>query len=330
MITLTLILALLFSIVTSNPCDIYALGGTPCACAHSTVRALFNSYNGYLYQVQRQSDRATKNIGLLVTGGHANSTEQDEFCRGTNCFIVIIYDQTGHGNDLTVGTPGGANPRGNTPADATAESIYIRRNKVYSVYIKPGEGYFHDGARSGIATGSEPEGIYMVTSGTHVNGGCCFDYGNAEANRRDNGAAHMDAIYFGTSCWFGGCEGTGPWVQADLENGLFSGGSHRWNTNQRAFPDRFVTAMSKNDGYKTFALKGGNAQSGGLYTLYDGPLPEGYSPMKKEGGIILGTGGDDSSWSAGTFYEGAMVRGYPSDTTENAVHENIVAAGYGF
>lgn len=27
----------------------------------------------------------------------------------------------------------------------------------------------------------------MVTSGTHVNSGCCFDYGNGEANRRDNG-----------------------------------------------------------------------------------------------------------------------------------------------
>jgi len=167
----------------------------------------------------------------------------------------------------------------------------------------------------------------MVTAGTHVNGGCCFDYGNAEANRRDNGDAHMNAIYFGTSCWFGGCQGHGPWVQADLENGLWPGGSKTWNTNQVAFPDRFVTAMEKNDGEK-FALKGGNAQMGGLTTLYNGNLPPGYAPMKKEGGIILGTGGDDSSSSAGTFYEGAMVRGFPSDATEDSVQKNIVSAGY--
>jgi len=328
MITLALVLALLFSIATGNPCDIYRSGGTPCVCAHSTVRALFSAYNGNLYQIQRESDRETRNIGLLAAGGHANATEQDIFCRGSACIVTIIYDQAGNGNDLHVGTPGGANNKGNTAANAFAESITIRGNKVYSLYTKPGEGYFHDGSKSGISTGTEPEGIYMVTSGTHVNNGCCYDYGNAEANRLDNGAAHMNAIYFGTAC-SGGCEGHGPWVQADLENGLFSGGSTRWNTNQKPFPDRFVTAMEKNAGTNRFALKGGNAQSGGLTTLYDGPLPPGYSPMKKEGGIILGTGGDDSSWSEGTFYEGAMVRGYPSDETENSVHENIVAAGYG-
>ena len=37
----------------SGPCDIYAAGGTPCVAAHSTVRALYGSYNGTLYQVRR-------------------------------------------------------------------------------------------------------------------------------------------------------------------------------------------------------------------------------------------------------------------------------------
>jgi hypothetical protein len=50
--------------------------------------------------------------------------------------------------------------------------------------------------------------------------------------------------------------------------------------------------------------------------------------MKKEGAIILGIGGDNSHGSAGTFYEGVMTSGYPSDATENAVQANIVAAGY--
>ena len=174
----------------------------------------------------------------------------------------------------------------------------------------------------------------MVTSGTHVNSGCCFDYGNSETTRKADAAGAMDAIYFGTSCWFGGCSGTGPWVQADLEWGLYPGGSQSWNSNQRAFTSKFVTAMLKNNGTSRFAIKGSNAQSGSLYTLWDGALPSGYSPMKKQGAIVLGSGGDcckpdgGTNLSAGTFYEGAMVSGYPSDATENAVQANIVAAGY--
>jgi hypothetical protein len=83
-----------------------------------------------------------------------------------------------------------------------------------------------------------------------------------------------------------------------------------------------------------FALTGGNAQTGGLTTLWDGALPPGYNPMKKQGAIILGSGGDcckpggGANLSAGTFYEGAMVSGYPSEATENAVQANVIAAGY--
>jgi hypothetical protein len=48
--------------------------------------------------------------------------------------------------------------------------------------------------------------------------------------------------------------------------------------------------------------------------------------------IILGGGGDccidNRDLSQGTIYEGAMVSGYPSDATDNAVRANIVAAGY--
>jgi hypothetical protein len=38
--------------------------------------------------------------------------------------------------------------------------------------------------------------------------------------------------------------------------------------------------------------------------------------------------GGRANLSAGTFYKGAIVSGYPSDPTDNAVQANIVAAGY--
>src|SRR3954468_4937025 len=70
---------------SAAPCDIYASGGTPCVAAHSTTRALFNAYNGPLYQVTRSSDNATRDIGLLSAGGFANAATQDSFCAGTTC-----------------------------------------------------------------------------------------------------------------------------------------------------------------------------------------------------------------------------------------------------
>ena len=111
------------------------------------------------------------------------------------------------------------------PAIATSESLTVGGNKAYSLYINPGNSYWRDGHLTGVPTGSAPEGMYMVTSGTHVNSGCCFDYGNSETTRAADAAGAMDAINFSTQCWFGGCSGTGPWVQADLEWGLFPGGS---------------------------------------------------------------------------------------------------------
>ncbi|MEO3876248.1 lectin [Nonomuraea sp. B12E4] len=319
----------------ARPCDIYASGGTPCVAAHSTVRALYGSYNGKLYQVRRSSDNTTRDIAVLIAGGSANAAAQDSFCAGTSCVVTVVYDQSGKGNDLwyqgSSVVPGSPQSK---PAVATSESLTVGGDKAYSLYINPGNSYWRDGHLTGVPTGSAPEGMYMVTSGTHVNSGCCFDYGNSETTRKADAAGAMDAINFSKQCWFGGCSGTGPWVQADLEWGLFPGGSQSWNSNQRAFTSKFVTATLKNNGTSRFAIKGSNAQSGGLYTLYDGSLPPGYSPMKKQGAIILGSGGDcckpdgGANLSAGTFYEGAMVSGYPSDATENAVQANIVSAGY--
>jgi hypothetical protein len=319
----------------AGPCDIYASGGTPCIAAHSTVRALYGTYNGDLYQARRSSDNTTRNIAVLSAGGGANAATQDSFCAGTTCVITVVFDQSGRGNDLwyqgSSVVPGSTQSR---PATATSESLTIGGNKAYSLYINPGNSYWRDGHLTGVPTGSAPEGMYMVTSGTHVNNGCCFDYGNSETTRAADAAGAMDAINFSTQCWFGGCSGTGPWVQADLEWGLYPGGSQTWNPNQRAFTSKFVTATLKNNGTTRFAIKGSNAQSGSLFTLWDGALPPGYSPMKKQGAIILGSGGDcckpggGANLSAGTFYEGAMVTGYPSDATENAVQANIVAAGY--
>ncbi|HZP54737.1 arabinofuranosidase catalytic domain-containing protein [Actinocrinis sp.] len=314
---------------SQGPCDIYAAGGTPCVAAHSTTRALYGSYSGSLYQVRRSSDNATLNIGPVSAGGVANAAAQDSFCSGTTCLITVIYDQSGRGNNLTQAPAGGAAGGPDNLANATAAPTTLNGSKVYAVYVAAGTGY-RDDSTSGIATGDQPEGEYAIFDGTHYNGGCCFDYGNAETSNNDTGNGHMEAIYFGNIKVWGYGTGNGPWIMADMENGLYSGVNAGYNANDPTINYRYTTAIIKGTA-NLWSIRGGNAQSGGLSTFYSGARPNvsGYNPMHKEGAIILGIGGDNSKGSAGTFYEGVMTSGYPSDATENSVQANIVAAGYG-
>ncbi|MET7289958.1 arabinofuranosidase catalytic domain-containing protein [Streptomyces sp. NPDC005573] len=313
----------------SLPCDIYGGAGTPCVAAHSTVRALFSAYNGPLYQVTRASDGAKADIGLLAAGGYADAQRQDTFCGGTTCRITKVYDQTSRHNDLNPGPAGTAGMGADRGADAGEIAVTAGGHKVYGIWISPGVGYRSTGAASGVAVNGQAEGAYMVASGTHVGSACCFDYGNAESTPADTGNGHMDAVSIATTCYFAPCTGSGPWVEADLENGMFQGDNGS-NTANRGNNSTYVTAMLKNNGQTRYALKGGNSQTGALTTWWDGGLPTrgGYQPMHQEGGIILGTGGDNSNWNMGTFFEGVMVSGYPTDAAENAVQANIVSVGY--
>ncbi|MET8848519.1 alpha-L-arabinofuranosidase B [Amycolatopsis sp. NPDC004625] len=315
-----------------GPCDIYAAGNTPCVAAHSTTRALYAAYNGPLYQVRRASDSATKDIGVLTAGGYADAAAQDSFCTGTSCVITVIYDESGRGNHLTQALrghwPGPAAGGNDNLANAFEAPVTVAGHKAYGVSVAPGTGYRNNNT-NGIATGDQPEGMYAIFDGTHFNGGCCFDYGNAETSGNDDGNGTMEAIYFGNSKGWGYGSGAGPWIMADLENGLFSGVNQHFNAGDPTVTNRFQTAIVKG-GPNQWAIRGANAQSGSLSTYYNGVRPNvaGYNPMKKQGAIILGIGGDNSNTGVGTFYEGVMTAGYPSDATENAVQANITAAGY--
>jgi len=307
-----------------GPCDIFDGAGTPCVAAHSVVRALYANYSGPLYRLLRNSDQAGLDIGINLHG-FAKISDQDAFCAGTSCFMLRIFDQSIRGNHLDTSPAGGACNFPLSPVNASKEEATIGGNNVYGAYFEGRMGYRRDDT-SGVATGETDQTMYMVTRGDHVNAGCCFDYGNAETDNNDDGKGTMEALYFGTSKGWGHGQGDGPWVMADLENGLWAGDQRSAPAPSISF--QFVTAMAK--GKKGgFALKGGNAQAGNLRTLHEGARPAGYETMKKQGAIILGIGGDNSCSAVGTFYEGAMTASYTTDATDNAVQASIVAAGYG-
>ena len=95
-------------------------------------------------------------------------------------------------------------------------------------------------------------------------------------------------------------------------------------------PWRFVTAIAKGEPHRWESM-GGDAQRGALRVMADGPRVNAtYDPMRKQGAILLGNGGDNSNGSQGTFYEGALTAAgtIPSDAVDQQVQANIVAAGY--
>jgi len=328
-----------------GPCDIYAAGGTPCVAAHSSTRALYASYNGPLYQVMRQSDGKTLDIGVVQPkegdpGGYADAAAQDAFCANTYCWITKLYDQSGKGNHLVQPPHGGfSGPAmggfNNLPI-ADMAPVTVNGHKVYGVYIAPGMGMRLNDAK-GTAVDDQSEGQYWVISGHHYNSGCCFDYGNAETDSRDDGDGTMETTYYGNAnSWYYG-QTPGPWIMTDQENNLV--GCVNPNPNDKFCKDlpsinwRFVTSTADGESHHWRSM-GGDAQGGDLKVMYDGKRIDNdrksYDPMRKQGAILLGNGGDNSNGSQGTFYEGAMTAAgtFPSKETNMKIQANIVSARY--
>jgi non-reducing end alpha-L-arabinofuranosidase len=328
----------------SLPCDVLEAGGVRCVAAHSTVRALVSGYDGYLYQVQ-VPDGSTLDIGHIY--GHVDIETHDRYCAGRSCVVSIIYDQTPNGHHLTPSPPGSAKPTRGKPATIGDLFVTVAHHAAYGLRFRPGEGYRAACSECDYPTGpvqtaldDEPQTIYMVTSQHDLVNGCCFDYGNGEWNSANGGNGTAEALYVGKGViWGTGVDG-GPWVMADLENGLYAGwenGQDRnISTNTPVLHD-FVTAVlvgdtaDKNGGKGRFALYGGDATQGSLKTMYDGIRPEtpDYVPMHKEGSIILSIAGDNSDFDGGRFYEGVIANGAASPETVDALQAAIVGAGYG-
>ncbi|MEI6861212.1 MAG: arabinofuranosidase catalytic domain-containing protein [Verrucomicrobiota bacterium] len=329
-----------------GPCDVYATGGTPCVAAHSSTRALYAAYNGPLYQVLRQSDGKTLDIGVVKpsaadAGGYADAAAQDAFCANTYCWITTLYDQSGHRNHLVQAPRGGTGTPTvmggfNSLPIADMAPVTIMGHKAYGVFIENGMGMRQNNAH-GTAVDDQAEGQYWVVNGQHYNSGCCFDYGNGETDSRDDGDGTMETTYFGNAkTWYHG-PGDGPWIMTDQENNLVGCVTDSpQNKNCDTLPIikwRFVAATADGEPHH-WRTMGGDAQSGEMAVMFDGPRVKNnnnsYDPMRKQGAILLGNGGDNSNSAQGTFYEGAMTAAgtFPSKETNQKLQANIVAARY--
>ncbi len=332
-----------------GPCDIYAAAGTPCVAAYGTARLLSSAYTGPLYQVRKGGTMTTDGTGAnmktgvraggttmdigVVAGGFADSAAQDAFCGTDTCTFSIIYDQSGKANHLRV-APAGCFVDGsaNLPdyeSSAKQKSVTLNGHKVYALFTNAREGY-RNNATTGMPMGNMPQGIYEVADATHAGTACCWDFGNVG---KDNcNGTTMNTLFFGTGFWGRGA-GNGPWFMGDFEGGVWSGGNvgapsaandtTATNPSMAGMPYAFGIVKTSSGQY---ALRMGNGQSGMLTTAYDGASPK---PWNSGGGLVLGVGGDNSNHSFGTFFEGALTMGRPSDAADAAVLANVQAAGYG-
>jgi hypothetical protein len=319
--------------------------GNECVSAHSTVRVIAKGYTGPLYQVD--SGSGTLDIGSVE--GYADAAAQDQFC-AAGCTISIIYDQSGRGNHVTPAPPGSAKNTPGNPANAGTLPVKINGRSVYGILFRPGQGYraacneckHPESFPSGVPIGDEPQTIYMLSSQHDLINGCCFDYGNAEVTANNDGNGTMETAYLGLGVIWGSGTGEGPWVMADMENGLYPG----WDAvsdSDRNIPTNtplkydFVNAVvvgdtaDKNGGKGRFALYGGDATAPTITQMYDGIRPEklGYVPMQKQGSVILAIGGDNSNSGGGRFYEGAIALKAATAGVVSELHAAIAAAGYG-
>jgi hypothetical protein len=335
-----------------GPCDIYGAASTPCVAAYSTTRLLSSGYTGPLYQVRKAGTMSTDGTGAnmktgirgggttmdigMVAGGFADSVAQDTFCGTDTCTFSIVYDQSGKGNHLRVAPAGCFNDGSANLADyessAKQKSVMLSGHKVYALFTNAREGYRND-TTTGIPMGNVPQGVYELADGTHAGTACCWDFGNVG---KDNcNGTTMNTLFFGTGFWGRGA-GNGPWFMGDFEGGVWSGGNvgapSATNDTTATNPSLVVPfafgilKTSTTPAPGQYALRMGNGQSGNLATAYDGVSPKMWG---NGGGIVLGVGGDNSNHSFGTFFEGAVTMGRPSDATDAAVLANVQAAGYG-
>lgn len=307
----------------------------------------------------------TMDIGVLPNG-FANAAAHKAFCGEEYCTFSKLYDQSGKENHLTVakrGCYGCSNPQQQCSSctDTACENdneteanktITVGGNTVYTVHMKVKEGYRNNGTawptdappakdmpRGNPANG---QGIYMVAEGKgrrpDAATACCWNFGNVSNNNCYGPSGQMNALMLGNGYWGKG-EGNGPWFMGDFEAGVWAGGVNG-DINSGGFDkNTMLPSMTMDFAFgvlktkpNNYAIRYADATTGMLNTAYDGAAPnvfQGDGVWQMSGGIALGIGGDNSNHASGTFLEGAITNSRPSNETDEAVHANVKAMGYG-
>ncbi len=304
----------------SGPLDILAAFGTPAVAAHSFTRALSAKYSGHLFKITRASDSTTTFVDPVTPGGIANQATITTFCAATTCSIAAVCDQvsggcTGSGDNALV------------QATVANQPILAQYSLANGTIIPLAEGGYNTSLkwlrnRAGtinVPTGtSTPITVYGIYA-TSVYASCCGGYGDMENPVADTGPGHMFATAYSTGASGQLGTGSGPWVGVDRENGVDLYGTSP--------PFHMVHAIAKTDcaaGTINVTIKSGDATSGGLTTLFNGPPTFFSYTCHLEGGLSMFEGGDASNTES-AMTDGIVVAGFTNNAADNLIQANLVA-----
>jgi len=337
------------------PGDIAEAAGNPVVAAHALTRALFAAYDGPLFTALRVSDNQELDIGVVGPGGLVDSAALEAFCSGTSCKLTTLYDQSGNGNDMWRGDIPDNAPMDNNEAPKLCDLMdieYWQMSDGTRVPIALEHGYepgllWKDTSQclrnrdrtNNMPVGADPQTEYAIFHGQYANANCCFNYGNTGNLIHYTGPGTLSAIVFSSMTFWSKGLDDGPWPMFDWEQGVYAGNICKCNsgagcqectaTGENPNPSvhhDIVTMFGKHNGVDHWQLKSGNAQEGALMVNIDeSALPDGYSPLRQEGGLGLGEGGAGDPNGSGGFSEGAVIVGETSDATDDAIQASIVS-----
>jgi hypothetical protein len=200
------------------------------------------------------------------------------------------------------------------------------------------QGYRSTAPGAKMPTGSQPQGTYMLADGTRKGTACCWDFGNVTTKPATEWA-FMDTVCLGHTWWGNSSDSGWYGFAVDFEGGVWAGGTKSgdpgWGALAGPYPfnsknpsmhtAKFALGMIKVSPNEYSINVADLTTATSLQEAWKGGLPV---SIGHKGGIVLGVGGDNSNNSWGTFYEGAMVAGYPTADVEASVMKNIKEAGY--
>jgi hypothetical protein len=331
------------------PGDVAKAAGTPFVAAHAMTRTLFAAYTGPLFKALRVSDKQEKDIGFVASTGLVDLTTLNTFCSGTSCKVTTLYDQSGNSNDMWRADDPSTNQPGTVKPCDLMDIQYWQMSDGTKVPIAVESGAMWKSTAQclrnrdktkNMPTGSKPETEYGIFHAQYLNNNCCFNYGNTGNAVHYSGPGTLSALNFSTITFWSQGTGSGPWPMVDFETGVYAGNTAKCgsgvpssvtctSTGQNPNPSvtfPIVTTLFKHNGVNHWALKTGNAKAGALSVNIDlAALPNGYSPLKQEGGLGLGEGGAGDSNGTGGFSEGGVIAGETTDATDDAFQKSIVS-----
>ena len=262
---------------TPRPCDIYAAGGTPCVAAHSTTRALYGAYNGPLYQVRRASDNTTRDIGVAERGRRTPTPpRRTRSAPAPPASSPIIYDQSGRGQPPHPGAPRRLRRPGRgrlrQPRQRHRGADHRRRPQGVRRLRRPRHRLPQQHTPTASPPATSPRACTPSSTARTTTAAAASTTATPRPTAATTATAPWRPSTSATTRSGATAPATAPGSWPTWRTACSPASTPATTPTTRRINHRFLTAIVKGEP-NHWAIRGGNAQSGGLSTFYNGARP---------------------------------------------------------